>query len=214
MSQLRPTTCTFEVETRLRTSTTGRIPGIDEAGRGPLAGPLVVAAFCFGGEDLAIVPRGLTDSKKLSSKRRDTLYEELLHLPECARAVIVMPPAEVDRLNILEATREGMRRAAMAISDAEHSLLDGLPVPDFPTPHTAIVGGDSKSLSIAAASILAKVTRDRIMEQADDDYPEYGFAQHKGYPTRQHLAMLEKHGPTPIHRFSFAPVAQASLPLG
>ena len=125
-----------------------------------------------------------------------------------------MDSAEVDRLNILRATHEAMRRAFHALSRRpEHVLIDGLPVHPFPVTQTALVGGDSLSLSIAAASVIAKVTRDRLMEEFDARYPGYGFARHKGYATTHHLAILARHGPCPIHRFSFRPVAEPRLPF-
>lgn len=122
------------------------------------------------------------------------------------------PAAEIDRVNILEATRAAMRTAFASLKPpAAHALIDGLPVPAFPAPQTALVGGDAKSFSIAAASILAKVTRDRLMDELDGLYPAYGFSKHKGYPTAEHLARLREHGPCPEHRRSYAPVAQAEL---
>lgn len=201
--------CDLRHELEFARETGGPICGIDEAGRGPLAGPLTVAAvilpegFCL---------PGLNDSKKLSSRRRDAFNAELLGEPAVRWHCEIIEPMEIDRLNILGATRAGMRRAAIALGAAA-ALIDGLPVPDFPIPHRALVGGDGLSLSIAAASVIAKVTRDRIMLAMDRRYPEYGFAKHKGYGTKEHLRALENHGPLPIHRRSFAPVAQATLGL-
>lgn len=185
------------------------IAGIDEAGRGPLAGPVVVAAV--------ILPphfslSGLNDSKKLTPKVRERLYSEITTSPQIRWTSIAISPQEIDRLNILGATHAGMRAVVERLSPGPaHALIDGLPVPKFPCPQTALVGGDGISLSIAAASIIAKVERDRIMLENDRIYPEYGFAKHKGYPTREHFAKLRAHGPCPIHRRSFAPVAQAEL---
>lgn len=201
--------CDLRHELELARETGGPICGIDEAGRGPLAGPLTVAAV--------ILPEGfslpgLNDSKKLTSRRRDAFHAELLGDPAVRWHCEIIEPEEIDRLNILGATRAGMRRAALALG-AGAALIDGLPVPDFPIPQLALVGGDGLSLSIAAASVIAKVTRDRIMMKMDRLYPEYGFAKHKGYGTKEHLRALELHGPTPIHRRSFAPVAQATLGL-
>ncbi|MGB3455258.1 MAG: ribonuclease HII [Litorimonas sp.] len=181
-----------------------RICGVDEAGRGPLAGPVVCAAVIL---DAASVPQGLNDSKALSRVRRERLLNELLNSAEIAISII--EPAEIDRMNILWASLEGMRRAVAALR-ADYALIDGnrLP-PDLPCAGEAIVKGDARSLSVAAASIVAKVTRDRLMEEADARHPGYGFAGHKGYPTPAHKAALTKLGPCPAHRFSFRPVQDA-----
>ena len=197
----------LENETRLRRSGVAvLIAGIDEAGRGPLAGPVVAAAV--------ILPEGfahghLHDSKKLTPARRASIYRELTTDPAVTWAVSAVSAEEVDRLNILRATHEAMRRAFGALSRRpDHALIDGLAVHPFPVPHTAIVEGDAISLSIAAASVVAKVTRDRLMEELDARYPAYGFSRHKGYATSHHLAILARDGPCPIHRYSFRPVAQ------
>lgn len=185
------------------------VVGIDEAGRGPLAGPVVVGAVILPPN---FVLAGLNDSKKLTAKARERLYAEITENPKIRWTSIAISPQEIDRLNILGATHSGMRAVVEQISPRPaHALIDGLPVPRFPCPQTALVGGDGISLSIAAASIIAKVERDRIMLEIDRLYPEYGFAKHKGYPTREHFAKLRAHGPCPIHRRSFAPVAQAEL---
>jgi len=190
----------------------GIIVGVDEAGRGPLAGPVSVGA--------AIVPKDfshpvINDSKKLSEKKREALYDELLERDDIQWAVSIVEAEEVDEVNVLKATHLGMARAVEALGVTPGMcLIDGLPVPDFPFPHVGIVKGDSKSLSIATASIFAKVARDRIMREAAIRYPEYGFEKHKGYGTKAHLEALRRHGPCPLHRRSFAPVAQISLPLG
>lgn len=203
--------CTLEHEERLRASGFCRIAGVDEAGRGPLAGPVVAAAVIL--PDGFSHPR-LNDSKKLSEKVRAALFEELMEWPGVAQAVVEVTPGEIDRLNILRATHEAMRRAVAKLHpEPDHVLIDGLPVQPFPKPQTALVGGDGLSLSIAAASILAKVTRDRLMLALDAAYPQYAFAQHKGYGTALHLARLQEHGPCPAHRRSFAPVRQLLLPL-
>jgi ribonuclease HII len=150
----------------------------------------------------------------LSEKIRASLFLELSEDPAVARAVVEVGPEEIDRLNILRATHEAMRRAvAGLLPEPDHVLIDGLPVRPFPKPQTALVGGDGLSLSIAAASIFAKVTRDRLMLALDAQYPEYAFARHKGYGTALHLARLQEHGPCPAHRRSFAPVRQMELPL-
>lgn len=194
------------------------IAGVDEAGRGPLAGPVVVAAVIFPvewvQEGLPSDLEGLNDSKKLSEKRRDTFFHRLQEAGDVQKSVVVVEPEEIDALNILRATHVGMVRAVEGLATkTDHVLVDGLPVAMIPGEQTALVKGDSKSFSIAAASIMAKVTRDRLMVGFDHDFPEYGFAQNKGYPTRSHLEALERHGPCRIHRQSFAPVRQQQLDL-
>ena len=201
--------CSLIHEQRLFALGFDPIAGIDEAGRGPLAGPVVVGAVILPSN---FVLSGLNDSKKLTAKARERLYGEITSNPEIRWTSIAISPQEIDRLNILGATHSGMRAVVEQFSPRPaHALIDGLPVPRFPCPQTALVGGDGISLSIAAASIIAKVERDRIMLECDRLYPEYGFAKHKGYPTREHFAKLRAHGPCPIHRRSFAPVAQAEL---
>ena len=201
--------CSLVHEQRLSDLGFNPIAGIDEAGRGPLAGPVVVGAVILPEN---FVLSGLNDSKKLTTKARERLYTEITTSPEIRWTCIVISPQEIDRLNILGATHSGMRAVVeQLLPRPVHALIDGLPVPHFPCPQTALVGGDGISLSIAAASIIAKVERDRIMLECDRLYPEYGFAKHKGYPTREHFAKLRAHGPCPIHRRSFAPVAQAEL---
>lgn len=188
-----------------------RIAGIDEAGRGPLAGPVVAAA--------AILPenfrhRTLNDSKQLSARHRDAIYDELTSRTDVEWAVAIVEVDEIDRINILRAAHQAMRRAFAALTPApDHALIDGLPVRPFPVEQTALVGGDARSFSIAAASVIAKVTRDRIMIELDARHPGYEFAKHKGYPTRLHLARLREHGPCPIHRKTFLPVRQALFPF-
>jgi ribonuclease HII len=203
--------CTLEFEERLRASGFTPVAGVDEAGRGPLAGPVVAAAVILP-PDFSH-PR-LNDSKKLSEKVREQLFLELSETPGVARAVVEVGPAEIDALNILRATHEAMRRAVAQLDPQPgHVLIDGLPVRPFPLPQTPLVGGDGLSLSIAAASIFAKVTRDRLMLELDALYPQYAFARHKGYGTALHLARLREHGPCPAHRLSFAPVRQLALPF-
>jgi len=201
--------CSFEHEIILRDSGVFSVAGIDEAGRGPLAGSVVCAAVIL---PLEISLPNLNDSKKLTPRRREALYSEITQNPAIRWSVVHISSEEIDRLNILRATHAGMRRAWEKLDPRpSHVLIDGLPVPDFPCPQTALVGGDGISLSIAAASVIAKVERDRAMLEYDRLYPEYGFAKHKGYPTAEHFAKLRTHGPCPIHRRSFAPVAQAEL---
>jgi ribonuclease HII len=153
---------------------------------------------------------GLDDSKKLSAARREKLFASLASDPRVIWATGTADVAEIDRLNILRATHLAMARAVKGLPrKPHHALVDGLPVRGLPVSHTALVGGDALSLSIAAASIMAKVTRDRHMVGMDERFPQYGFARHKGYGVREHLEALQRHGPCPIHRRSFAPVAHA-----
>lgn len=183
----------------------GRVAGVDEVGRGPLAGPVVACAVVFASP--ARIPTGLDDSKRLTATRREALAAELRACDEADIGVGIVEPAEIDRLNILRATHWAMRLAVddLAVS-ADFLLVDGRPVTGLPAPSRSIIKGDSRSASIAAASIIAKVTRDAIMTCLSEVYPRYGFAAHKGYGTREHLAALEAAGPCPIHRMSFAPV--------
>ena len=198
--------CSLKYERNLFKAGVQLVAGIDEAGRGPLAGPVVAAAVILPGK---FRHKKLDDSKKLNASVREEIYAELISNPEIHWHVAAVDAGEIDRLNILRATHHAMRVAVAGLPVApEHVLIDGLAVKPFPIPQTAIVGGDAISLSIAAASVIAKVTRDRIMREMHALYPEYDFDQHKGYSTRGHLAKLHKHGPCPIHRRSFEPVAQ------
>lgn len=202
-------TCNLAHEDSLRARGLRFIAGIDEAGRGPLAGPVVAAAV--------VLPEGfchplLNDSKQLSHRQRETIHAELTSRTDIAWAFAIVDAAEIDRINILRATHEAMRRAVALLSQpVEHALIDGLPVRDFPLPQTALVKGDAQCFSIAAASVIAKVTRDRLMLEMDALHPGYEFAQHKGYGTLRHLAALKQHGPCPIHRRTFLPVQQAEF---
>ena len=201
--------CSLEHELRLTGSGYSIIAGIDEAGRGPLAGSVFASAVVL---PAGFIPQGINDSKKLTPRVRERLHQQLTSEPDVLWAVAKKTASEIDLLNILRATHAAMRAAWELLEPRpDHVLIDGLPVPQFPCPQTALVGGDAISLSIAAASIIAKVERDREMEEMDRLYPEYGFAKHKGYPTAEHFAKLRLHGPCPIHRRSFAPVAQAEL---
>lgn len=202
----------LEHEARLRATGAARvIAGIDEVGRGPLAGPVVAAAVVLPPD---FKHRHLHDSKRLSPVRRRDIYRELTTSLDIVWACSVVDSVEVDRLNILRATHEAMRRALQRlVQPADYALIDGLPVHPFPVPHVALVGGDAISLSIAAASVIAKVTRDRLMDDLDERFPGYGFSRHKGYPTSDHLAALARQGPCPIHRFTFGPVAQTLFPF-
>src|SRR3954470_14164881 len=198
--------CGFRHERKLRALGISTIAGIDEAGRGALAGPVVAAAV--------ILPekfrhRRLNDSKQLLPERREEIYHELIGNGSIVWAVGIVDSVEIDSLNILRATHKAMRAAIAALqAQPDHALIDGLPVSPFPLPQTAVVDGDCYSLSIAAASVIAKVTRDMMMREFCARFPEYCFSQHKGYGTELHLMKLHAHGPCPIHRRSFEPVAQ------
>lgn len=181
---------------------TGAVAGIDEAGRGPLAGPVVAAAVVLpSNHHLA----GLDDSKRLGPAARVRLSEAIMQQARCW-AVAECAPCVIDRLNILRATQQAMRQALAEVSratDLAGVLVDGRPVPDLACDQLAVVGGDGKCPSIAAASVLAKVHRDALMLQLHELYPQYGFAQHKGYPTPAHLAALRRFGPCVVHRRTF-----------
>ncbi len=187
------------------------IAGIDEAGRGPLAGPVVAAAVLL---PVGCRIPGARDSKELNPGARERLFD-IIHDRATAVGCAAVGPRVVDDMNILRASELAMRLAAERLpSPPDISLIDGNPVSGFPHEHEAMVKGDSRELVIACASIVAKVTRDHIMTLYDSIYPHYGFAGHKGYPTRAHMAAIERHGPCPIHRLSFSPLRQRSLPLG
>ena len=203
--------CDLSRERALRARGFVLVAGVDEAGRGPLAGPVVAAAVILP-DDFAL--DGLNDSKKVSAAKREKFYAILTATAEILWAVAEASVEEIDRLNILRATHLAMARAIETLPrKPDHALVDGLPVPGLSVQHTALVGGDGLSLSIAAASILAKVTRDRLMVEMDAHYPQYGFARHKGYGVREHLAALRHRGPCPVHRRSFQPVAQTRFAL-
>jgi len=203
--------CSHKHERALYAQGHSCVVGLDEAGRGPLAGPVVAAAV--------VLPRRfrhtvLTDSKQLTPLQREALYVELTEYMEVCWAVAIVSTEDVDRLNILRASHEAMRQALAALTRVpDHALIDGLPVRPFPIPQTPLIAGDCRSFSIAAASVIAKVTRDRLMIELDAVFPEYGFAQHKGYGTPLHLERLKTHGPCTIHRRSFLPVRQAEFPF-
>jgi ribonuclease HII len=179
------------------------IAGVDEAGRGPLAGPVVAAAVVFGKQvDLP----GLNDSKKLTSSRREALAWQIKK-QSLAWAVGVSTVSEILRLNIHQASLVAMRRAVLGLEvSPEHVLADGFAIPGLEAAQTSLVGGDGRSAVIAAASIIAKTTRDRLMEVCHHLYPRYGFDRHKGYGTAGHLQALEQYGPCPLHRMGFVPV--------
>jgi ribonuclease HII len=201
----------FEFERALWTQGVARVAGVDEAGRGPLAGPVVAA--------VAILPakwaesglphelEGLNDSKQLTAVQREKFFAFLTACTEVQFAIAQVGAGQIDAINILRATHRAMNDALAQLRPApEHALVDGRPVKTMRVPQTAIVQGDARSYSIAAASVLAKVTRDRLMLEFDRQWPKYGFAEHKGYGTAQHLAAIAAHGPCPIHRRSFAPL--------
>lgn len=196
------------LDSRLR-----RIAGVDEAGRGPLAGPVVVAAVVFAPGRTPI--NGLNDSKQLTAQRREALYDRIVK-HALAWHIVAVEVEEIDRINILQATLVGMRRALEGViyatggSQACLARIDGNQLPrGLPCPAEAWIGGDARDRSIMAASILAKVSRDRAMVALHQQWPQYGFDLHKGYPTPAHLAALTLHGPCPQHRRSFAPVRAA-----
>ncbi len=186
-----------------------RIAGVDEAGRGPLAGPVVAAAVVL---DTDRPIDGLDDSKKLTARRRDELFESIRERAT-AFAIVEVGPEDIDRLNILQATMTAMAQAVRALDPApDHVRIDGNRVPDLGgLSCEALVGGDGLCKAIGAASILAKVHRDRLMIDYHARWPDYGFDRHKGYPTAAHLDALDRLGPTPIHRRSFRPVRQKVL---
>ncbi len=185
--------------------------GVDEAGRGPLAGPVSVAAVILN-PDRPIT--GLNDSKKLTARRRELLFDIICD-QALAWNIIQIEMAIIDRINILQATLLGMQKAVAGLSlKPELVLVDGNRCPDFGITADAIIGGDATEAAISAASILAKVSRDRYMLKQHQSWPQYGFDKNKGYPTAIHRAALEKHGPCPLHRHSFAPVQRALASKG
>ncbi len=183
--------------------------GIDEAGRGPLAGPVVAAAVIFDEKHIPI--DGINDSKKLSEKKRESLYE-LIQKEALSIEIGVVNSVQIDKINILQATHKAMRMAIGRLRmDVDQLLVDGRPLPGSLYPQEAIIGGDSKCYSIAAASIIAKVYRDRMMKEYDKVFPGYGFAKHKGYGTKFHCDAIEKKKPCPIHRISFNKVREFKI---
>ena len=210
-SRPNPVLPTWEWEQRAWAEGWESVAGVDEAGRGPLAGPVVAAA--------AVLPPhlelpGLRDSKCLAEPEREQLYARVTEVALCW-SVAAASPAEIDEHNILRATHLAMARALAGLLSPPHgALVDGLPVSGLPCPHRAVVKGDAQIISIAAAAILAKVTRDRLMLELDLTHPGYGLARHKGYGTREHLRALRKLGPSPCHRRSFRPVAESATPQG
>lgn len=196
----------WQFENEARTKGKRVIAGVDEAGRGPLAGPVVAAAVIL---PMGFSCPGLTDSKKVTPKRRELFYDIILENAS-ETGIGVASVEEIDELNILRASLLAMKRAVLNLKQTvpDHLLIDGKFTIDHPATQEAIVKGDAKSISIAAASILAKVTRDRMMMALHDAYPEYAFDRHKGYPTKDHKARIAEHGPCPIHRKTFRGVVE------
>lgn len=179
------------------------VAGVDEAGRGPLAGPVSVAAVILPHD--IYLPK-LNDSKKLSAKVREELFAEIQD-KAIAIGTALIDAKTIDRVNIYQATINGMYESIFQLQpEPQEVLIDAVPLENLPMPSQSIIKGDAKSASIAAASIIAKVTRDHLMDEYDKKWPQYGFAQHKGYGTAQHIAALKEYGPCPIHRLSFEPV--------
>lgn len=190
----------WEIEREYSVNGYERICGVDEAGRGPLAGPVCAAAVILP-KNLEIP--GLNDSKKLTDKKRRELYDIIIEQAE-AYGIALVSEQEIDEINILQATFLAMERAVAQLSvKPDLALVDGNREPNLPVEVKTVVKGDSRSANIAAASILAKVTRDRLLEELDETYPAYGFAVHKGYGTKRHYEALREHGPCPIHRMTF-----------
>ena len=201
----------FEFEQPLWRAGVARVAGVDEAGRGPLAGPVVAAAAIlpprWAQSGLPAELAGLNDSKQLTEAQREKYFEFLTRCAEIEFGIALVDAGVIDEINILQATHRAMNDALGQLSPLPpHALVDGRPVKTLRVPQTAIVKGDARSYSIAAASVLAKVTRDRRMLAYHAEWPEYGFAEHKGYGTAKHLAAIATHGACPIHRMTFAPL--------
>ena len=192
----------YRIENDLRDRGFKNVLGTDEAGRGPMAGPLVAAAVIL---PPGLVIPGLNDSKKLSPKKREELYDLIASVAVEVQTEVI-PVEEIDRINVLEASKKAMRACIEKMrTPVDYVLADAVEL-ELDLPMLGIIKGDAKAAAIAAASIIAKVTRDRLMVTYDEIYPEFGFKKHKGYVTKHHLEMLAKHGPCPLHRRSFAPV--------
>lgn len=195
----------FEYENKCRDAGYNLVAGVDEAGRGPLAGAVYAAAVIF---DEGVYIEGVNDSKKLTAKKRDELFDEIIAKAK-AYSIFSVDEKTIDEINILNATYLAFQGAISGLSlKPDYVLIDGNRAKGIEIPHETVVKGDSKSFSIAAASILAKVARDRYIEEADKIYPEYGFAVHKGYGTKAHREAIAKYGPCPIHRMTFGGVRE------
>lgn len=208
----------FEFEQPLWRQGIARVAGVDEAGRGPLAGPVVAAAAIlpprWAESGLPAELSGLNDSKQLTAAQREEFFAFITSCGEIEFGIDAVDALLIDEINILQATHRAMNNALAKLNPLPpHALVDGRPVKTLRVPQTAIVKGDARSYSIAAASVLAKVTRDRLMLGFHAQFPEYGFAEHKGYGTAKHLAAIEKHGACPIHRKTFAPLKQEEARL-
>ena len=208
----------FEFERVLWWQNLARVAGVDEAGRGPLAGPVVAAAAIlpsrWAESGLPAGLASLNDSKQLTAAQREKYFQFITGCEEIEFAIAQVDAAAIDEINILQATHHAMNDALAQLNpQPQHALVDGRPVKTMRVPQTAIVKGDARSYSIAAASVLAKVTRDRLMLEFHAQFPEYGFAEHKGYGTAKHLAAVAKFGPCPIHRKSFAPLKREEAKL-
>ena len=186
------------------------VAGVDEAGRGCMAGPVVAGAVIFTDPDK--IPDGIHDSKQMTHEARMAIREKLLAEPSVLWAVAEVQADEIDRINILQATWKAMRLAVAQLKQTQFILVDGNPVKGFELPSQSIVKGDAKSLSIGAASILAKTHRDLLMEKYAEQYPQYGFELHKGYCTAQHIEAVKQYGPCPIHRLTYAPIREILNP--
>lgn len=195
----------LEYENKLWSEGYSKIAGVDEAGRGPLAGPVYAAAVIF---EKGTVIEGINDSKKLSEKKREKLFDEIIE-KALSYAIVSVDEKEIDKINILNASLKAFSLAVEKLSQKpDYVLFDGNRAPQMNIPFEAVVKGDAKSQAIAAASILAKVSRDRYITEMDKIYPQYGFAGHKGYPTKEHKEAVAKHGPSPIHRLTFRGVSE------
>ena len=208
----------FEFEQPLWRQGIARVAGVDEAGRGPLAGPVVAAAAIlpprWAESGLPSELSGLNDSKQLTAAQREKFFAFITSCGEIEFGINAVDALLIDEINILQATHRAMNNALAKLNPLPpHALVDGRPVKTLRVPQTAIIKGDARSYSIAAASVLAKVTRDRLMLGFHAQFPEYGFAEHKGYGTAKHLAAIEKHGACPIHRKTFAPLKAAATEL-
>ena len=208
----------FEFEQMFWSQGVMRVAGVDEAGRGPLAGPVVVAAAIlpshWAQSGLPVEIFGLNDSKQLTETQREKFFQFITTCGEIEFGIAEVDALLIDEINILQATHRAMNDALAKLNPLPpHALVDGRPVKTLCVPQTAIVKGDARSFSIAAASVLAKVTRDRLMHEFHVRFPEYGFAEHKGYGTAKHLAAIDKFGACPIHRKTFAPLKQKSVEL-